>query len=96
MSIYTLWKWPVLEIKLTYIKDQCPTEEICHLLLPPYGTDGFEEGVVVSETSDIRSNIQNFTDEWNNSNPFDDFVFTMLLGLLAVDSRPHELDDSSC
>lgn len=48
------------EVKLTYIKDQFRTEEICHLLLPPYRTDGFEEGVVISETSEYKSQYSEF------------------------------------
>lgn len=47
-------------MKFTYIKNQYPTEEIYHLLLQPYGTDGFEEGLVISETTEDKSQYSEF------------------------------------
>jgi len=47
-------------MKLTYIKDQYPTEEICHLMPSLYETDGFAEGVVISNTSEYKSQHSKF------------------------------------
>lgn len=59
-TAYTIWKWHVLEMNLSYIKDQYLTEEICQLFLAPNEIDGFDKGMGISETSKNKSQYFKF------------------------------------